>query len=1142
MSDPIPLPLPTSTLVKKRGRPAKSASGGAQGVSGAAGAAKSAKSRSLAKENDHFRHKLVLNAWLIREFGVNPLLQLPRTPILPIRALGESIRHVAEGIGADGLHHFFHAFQLSPQAVVTRAELLRYEENIVRHTEAINAQRARKISWKYFQWMTLLFIERYLDLFFHRKHDLLDGLNQFVPAFNAWRGAQGLSSQIDLFTLDELNKVCLQNATGSGKTLLMHVNLLQFRHAAEQSGKLGEYGRVILLTPGADLTEQHLRELGASGIASARFVAGDLLSQTAPELTRVDALEMSKLGDEDKENIVAVRNLGDSNLLLVDEGHVGLGSQNETGWLARRDALSAKGFVFEYSATFAQAVEAAKEDLVTQAYAKSVLFDYSYRYFYEDGYGKDYRIFNLSASGHAHDATQRLYLMASLLSYYQQLRLFEEQRVGFAAFNLEKPLWVFVGASVTKAMGGTKDDNETTTDVVRIVNFFAGFLHERSRSVGEIEALLTGNGQATGLLDKTDHDIFSSSFKMLKEKRLAGEDAAAMYQDILTRIFKHAAGGTLTLTRVKGETAEVRLQAGTSDIPFGVINVGDAPTLMKVLERDCPQAAVRDSEFASGALFGEISASTSPVNLLIGSRKFVSGWDCWRVSTLGLMHVGKSEGAQIIQLFGRGVRLKGHAWSLKRSSATPSVPRPPNIELVETLGVFGVKAAYMEIFRNFLEQEGLPGNEKKETRTIPMNLTYDFGKQLMMLGPKTKKANGRDYSFKLDGPVPSAGDVPAKLRQNPVVVDWYPRIEAIVARRDLAATGQESGKHSGVLGAAQLAFIDWDLIWFELEAYKRLRGWTNLNIDQGKLASLFDAGCQGWYTLLIPQAALATSHWGNVEIWQRVVTELLKRYVEAFYNYSKKAFYEPRLELKPLAADNKNLPAIGDEYQLIADASDEALIVDIKLLEEEIKQSAGGLIGEHKDLKAYKLGVHLFSPLLHVARGRKVSIAPVALNESEFAFVRDLHHFIDQPGSKMLLEGCDVFLLRNRSRGGGLGFFEAGSFYPDFILWIVRGTHQYVAFVEPHGLIHEGPASQKILFHRTIKEIEQRVQRAGKKVVLESFIVTPTLLRNLKWDVGTLDAFAQQHVLFMADDADAYVRRIFEMTLAVDAGKIPVAA
>ena len=34
-------------------------------------------------------------------------------------------------------------------------------------------------------------------------------------------------------------------------------------------------------------------------------------------------------------------------------------------------------------------------------------------------------------------------------------------------------------------------------------------------------------------------------------------------------------------------------------------------------------------------------------------------------------------------------------------------------------------------------------------------------------------------------------------------------------------------------------------------------------------------------------------------------------------------------------------------------------------------------------------------------------------------------------------EGKPIYLLRNRSRARGLGFFEAGNFYPDFILWVV---------------------------------------------------------------------------------------------------------
>ena len=55
-----------------------------------------------------------------------------------------------------------------------------------------------------------------------------------------------------------------------------------------------------------------------------------------------------------------------------------------------RNALCEKGFSFEYSATFGQAVKVKPK--LTELYARSTLFDYSYRHFYFDGFGKDYQI------------------------------------------------------------------------------------------------------------------------------------------------------------------------------------------------------------------------------------------------------------------------------------------------------------------------------------------------------------------------------------------------------------------------------------------------------------------------------------------------------------------------------------------------------------------------------------------------------------------------------------------------------------------------------------------------------------------------------------------------------------------------------
>ena len=44
--------------------------------------------------------------------------------------------------------------------------------------------------------------------------------------------------------------------------------------------------------------------------------------------------------------------------------------------------------------TFGQVIDEKNKELLEE-YSKAILFDYSYRYFYEDGYGKDFYVYNL---------------------------------------------------------------------------------------------------------------------------------------------------------------------------------------------------------------------------------------------------------------------------------------------------------------------------------------------------------------------------------------------------------------------------------------------------------------------------------------------------------------------------------------------------------------------------------------------------------------------------------------------------------------------------------------------------------------------------------------------------------------------------
>ncbi len=1080
--------------------------------------------RKLRGPQSHsFRNKLLLNQWLISLFGIDPLLEhkVNGKIVRPFHRLADPIRDPRmEGLDQDNLHKFYHNLVNSElfwndQCSLSKEQLLGYEENIVRHTQAINERRDRPVVWKYYQWLTLLFVEIYLDKYFGNFNGLLLELNNFVERFN---GKWTAYSDVPFYNGDDLNKLCLQNSTGSGKTLLMHVNLLQYRHYAAKNGKGKDLSRVILLTPNERLSEQHIAEFKQSNVSASNYASEGLnLFTQAQGLQRVDVLEITKLADQEGPNTIATRSLGDQNLLLVDEGHRGMSGKEEGVWFTRRSNLCAKGFTFEYSATFEQAVQASGNSDFENSYAKAVIFDYSYRWFYEDGFGKDYSILNMPST---FAQVQFAYLTACLLKFYQQLRIYEEKSQEFEQFNIEKPLWVFVGSTVTKAKGGTNDEKIVAADIAQIICFVAEFLEKQNNSQATINALLTGGGQALGLLDQDGNDIFAGAFAYLAKGMNAGETVQDIFKDILARLFNNAAGGHLSLDRIKGESGEVALRVGSSEIPFGLINVGDAKSLCDhvadVATQNGIQLSVEDSDF-SEAMFASVKDSASPVNLLIGAKRFVEGWDCWRVSTMGLMHVGRSEGSQIIQLFGRGVRLKGYEWSLKRSGHSHAQSRPPFIEELETLNVFGIEADFMEKFREFLKEEGLPGNERRKIITVPLNVTYDFGKKLKILRPKRKSSDGKEYDFKKDARVPTVGSVPAYMTHNTVVADWYPRIQAMQSR----GTASVTQKDKVVLGEQQLSLLNYDTLYFELEQFKRERSWHNFNITKDGIRSLLKN--PDWYTLYLPEARLNPSSFEGVLLLQQVALELLKRYCDHYYNYRKREYMEPRLELRELTPSDDNIPQ-EDSCQLIVDGDEEQVIQGIKQMKKDLQQSKDELL-KVGDLHACNFARHLFQPLFHVKRGGKITILPVALNESEYQFIADLKGWCDEQKADLEQKGIELYLLRNQSRGKGVGFFEAGNFHPDFILWVLVGGKQYVTFIEPHGLLHEGPASEKVLFHKQIKEVEQRLK--DPSVILNSFILSWTRYPQLQWG-PTQAELENQHVLFMTNDRDQYIGKLFE--------------
>jgi hypothetical protein len=151
-------------------------------------------------------------------------------------------------------------------------------------------------------------------------------------------------------------------------------------------------------------------------------------------------------------------------------------------------------------------------------------------------------------------------------------------------------------------------------------------------------------------------------------------------------------------------------------------------------------------------------------------------------------------------------------------------------------------------------------------------------------------------------------------------------------------------------------------------------------------------------------------------------------------------------------------------------------------------------------------------------RGFFVPLLPaVPLNKGERQFVDDLKAFHDNDGG--FFGGKELYLLRNLSKGRGVGFFEAGNFHPDFILWLLIDGKQHVIFVDPKGIRNIGATDPKIQFYVDIKVIEQRL--GDDNVRLHSFIVsnTPSFTMRMLWGLDKA-AMTQRHIMFQEEDKD----------------------
>ena len=158
-------------------------------------------------------------------------------------------------------------------------------------------------TFKYFQYLCLLYMEIFLDHLTEEPEVLVQKLNVFLEGLK--------QEEVDLrefppFTREDRRRLAFFMATGSGKALVLHANLWQMLYFLEhgkhpealvdRADRRREFDNILLITPNEGLSRQHLDECRRSGIDAVLLVQ----DQTGPGLfgPRVKVIKIHKLPEE----------------------------------------------------------------------------------------------------------------------------------------------------------------------------------------------------------------------------------------------------------------------------------------------------------------------------------------------------------------------------------------------------------------------------------------------------------------------------------------------------------------------------------------------------------------------------------------------------------------------------------------------------------------------------------------------------------------------------------------------------------------------------------------------------------------------------------------------------------------------------
>ena len=816
---------------------------------------------------------------------------------------------------------------------------------------------------------------------------------------------------------DARKMVAYWMATGSGKTLVMHLNVLQYLGHLDRTGADFDRLQVMLTTPGVNLIEQHRRELEPLVAKLNEDYGGrlDLTVETTQALLQRDD-GYWRLPDDGR----TLR------LVLVDEAHVGLGTTTEGEFKRLRDRLNERhSFLFEYSATYHNVGKDAEAE-----YGEAILFDYNYARFFKDGYGKDHYFKvvgedTVDTEADVQDNLGQCFAVTEekIAAWDALSRKPESDRVALYGTTFPpRPLIAFMGNTVEdpKKAGKESSDDEVS-DIKKVVRYLARLTPDERRQYASV--------------------------------------------------FNGDTSGPLTVTRSPSADDELLLSYGEGSY-WGIVNVGNAGSFFSGLDEDALGIVKANRPLVpADALFHNLESSRSPINVLIGSRKFAEGWNSFRVGVIGLINLGKSKGNKIIQIFGRGVRIHGRDGDGRRRDALHLTDdyfslgdtEADRLKKLETLVVLSLKSSYLTTFIEGVQQEA-PPETTFSVRVNPSVFKLDGGEEVTfetlrdrlpvfkLRGVRTdlKRVvldDGKiEYEY-IEGGEPVAGEV--ETYQIPQLDYRTDKTEdPIDVSQDLRNLVEHLGPYldrAGLDRHVRRKASESKLLLLAREGdSRRAPGAADLLALVGELhyrgATLQDDGFRdiGLLDKLVRRVS------------EDVIAKVKNR-VNYVINQRNYVFDEPlRQQENPRdKGDFLYQYAVTRTFETADEKAD--FEADLEAQRNQVRTLLAVPEVTPPD------GPHLYEPLLDEDEAKAkpdLTVRPDLLNAGEKKFVKDLAAYAREhfpPDSDR-----ELYVLRNVESLKSIGVFledDEGGYFPDFVIWVVEKetNRTTILLVDPKG-------------------------------------------------------------------------------------------